>query len=68
MTVDPIPDCKCPEDCPFHGKCKECRRFHELRCEISFCERSDGSPMSVPERALPTGRQINLMDYAACAG
>ena len=60
--------CGCPEDCPLHGRCRECRRFHALRCEVSFCERSDGRPMSVPERALPTGKQINLMDYSACAG
>ena len=68
MTEEQNLDCRCPEDCPLHGKCKECRRFHELRCELSFCERSDASTMSVPERSIPSGKEINLMDYGACAG
>jgi hypothetical protein len=61
-------DCPCPEDCPLHGKCRECRRFHVIRGELTFCQQVDSGMTTVPERSLPTGREINLMDYAACAG
>lgn len=32
------PKCRCPElTCPRHSNCKECKKFHGRKCEITYC-------------------------------
>ncbi len=65
--------CPCPADCIRHGKCKECIDFHHAKGEVTYCEHlggrlDDESKPEQPDRAIPTGKQIRLLDYAPCAG
>ncbi|MCD4708534.1 MAG: hypothetical protein K8S62_12450 [Candidatus Sabulitectum sp.] len=64
-------NCPCPADCIRHGKCKQCIAFHHDRGDITYCEhlagKLDDTP-DQPERAIPTGKGIRLLDYAPCAG
>ena len=65
-------NCPCPADCVRHGKCKECIRFHRNRGEATYCEqiseKLEPSWASALEANPPTGREIQLLDYANCAG
>lgn len=66
-------NCPCPADCVRHGHCKECIDFHHARGDITYCEHlagklTDPGDQHQPERALPTGKEIRLLDYAPCAG
>ncbi len=61
-------NCPCPSDCDRHGKCKECIAFHKARNEQNYCEYLKQRQQGTPERALPDGRTIRLLDYAPCAG
>ncbi len=32
------PKCRCPElTCPRHSNCRECRKFHNNRLELTYC-------------------------------
>jgi hypothetical protein len=63
--------CPCPSDCQRRGRCKECIAFHHGRSEPTYCEYLYGeaaAPPPTPERAMRTGKQIRMLDYAPCAG
>ncbi len=62
--------CPCPSDCQRRGKCAECIGFHHGRGEPTYCEflYGRGEHSEQPERAIPTGREIRMLDYAPCAG
>ncbi len=64
-------NCPCPADCVRHGKCTECIDFHHGRGDITYCEHLAGRLSDTPDqptRAIPTGKEIRLLDYAPCAG
>ncbi|MCK5133184.1 MAG: hypothetical protein KAR40_13665 [Candidatus Sabulitectum sp.] len=64
-------NCPCPADCVRHGKCKQCIDFHHGRGDITYCEHLAGKLDNMPaqpQRAIPTGKEIRLLDYAPCAG
>jgi hypothetical protein len=66
-------NCPCPADCVRHGKCKVCIEFHHAKGEVTYCEHLAGKQAgnaehAQPERAIPSGKEIRLLDYAPCAG
>ncbi|MCK4672256.1 MAG: hypothetical protein KAT47_06875 [Candidatus Aegiribacteria sp.] len=63
-------NCPCPSDCRRRGNCKECIPFHHDRHQQTYCEflLSKLQCGGVPERSLPSGKMIRLMDYGPCAG
>ena len=62
-------NCPCPSDCSRHGKCAQCIKFHHGRGESTYCEYlHGGKEPEQPERAIPSGREIRMLDYAPCAG
>ncbi|MCD6589482.1 MAG: hypothetical protein J7K88_13115 [Candidatus Fermentibacteraceae bacterium] len=66
-------NCPCPADCVRHGNCKLCIEFHHSKSEVTYCEhlagKLDDNPRHTqPERAIPSGKEIRLLDYAPCAG
>ena len=64
--------CPCPSDCTRHGNCTECISFHRGRGEQTYCEYRAGlappGDLDQPDAAMPTGREIRMLDYAPCAG
>lgn len=31
-------NCRCPElTCKRHGNCKECQKFHNSKCQLTYC-------------------------------
>ena len=62
-------NCPCPADCVRHGKCNLCIEFHHGRGDETYCEyQVKKRNITQPERSIPSGKEIRLLDYAPCAG
>ena len=63
-------NCPCPSDCKRRGDCASCMAFHHERHQLTYCEflKEKLERGGIPERSLPTGKQIRLTDYGPCAG
>ena len=61
-------NCPCPSDCVRRGKCKECIKFHHQRGEETYCEYLYNRTEGTTGRAVTSGKEIRLLEYAPCAG
>lgn len=63
-------NCPCPSDCRRRGKCAECIAFHHERHQQTYCEflMEKLQRGGIPQRSLPSGREIRLTEYGPCAG
>jgi len=64
-------NCPCPSDCIRHGQCKKCIAFHRSRNELNYCEyikKKEKVKFYTIEGAVPSGKELRLLDYGPCAG
>jgi hypothetical protein len=43
VSFESVVECSCPNDCPRHGRCDECRAFHATTKYPPYCEREHKS-------------------------